>query len=369
VALSGQLRSADDGVYRPILRARRGELTALCHVDPSIAARITPVLEPAATAKGPARDTDDLARLIHETRPATPAIAVDLGHLPDPDDHLRSPILDLAEDLAGRDTTMLPVVRAFDSDRRLIEHGLAARMHAGRAVVRFRPRLDAPDAATATRTCERIWRGTGLGADRCDLLVDLADVGCGARAAHVEEHARRIVRWARRHPWRSVTLASGAMPPDLDGLPTDEAVRLWRWDALLWRRVAGPGIGYGDYGVTSPTRRDGIHHRPLPTVRYTADDAWWIYRWARRGARSDDRFADLCRTLVGSAHWPAEGARFSWGDAEIARRARCGRGAGTPSSWTAWATSHHLAHVVAELAGPHDRAAAPPRTVRRRKTG
>jgi hypothetical protein len=25
-------------------------------------------------------------------------------------------------------------------------------------------------------------------------------------------------------------------------------------------------------------------------------DAWWIYRWARRGTRSDDRFAELCRT-------------------------------------------------------------------------
>ncbi len=87
-------------------------------------------------------------------------------------------------------------------------------------------------------------------------------------------------------------------------------------------------------------------HRQLPTLRYTDEQNWWIYRWARRGGRGDDRCHDLCRTLVGSAHWPAAGARFSWGDAEIARRARTAPGAGSSASWMSWSTSHHIAHVL-----------------------
>jgi hypothetical protein len=132
------------------------------------------------------------------------------------------------------------------------------------------------------------------------------------------------------------------------GVPLVPVLRPYegRLDARVWGRLREPGLGYADYGVTSPVRRAGVpYHRQLPTLRYTAERDWWIYRWARRGGRSDDRCHDLCRTLIGSPHWPALGARFSWGDAQIARRARSARGAGSSSGWMAWSTSHHLAYV------------------------
>jgi hypothetical protein len=159
-----------------------------------------------------------------------------------------------------------------------------------------------------------------------------------------------VVRWARSLPWRSVSVASGAMPPNLDDLPTDQAVMIGRLDARVWARLGEPGVGYADYGVTSPVRRLGVQrHRQLPTLRYTAEHDWWIYRWSRRGGRSDDRCHELCRALVASAHWPAAGARFSWGDAEIARRARTAHGGGSSASWISWSTSHHIAHVLQTL--------------------
>ena len=140
------------------------------------------------------------------------------------------------------------------------------------------------------------------------------------------------------------------MPANLDDLPTDRPVSVGRLDARVWTRLGESGVGYSDYGVTSPVRRLGVQrHRQLPTLRYTADDHWWIYRWARRGGRSDDRCHDLCRTLVRSPQWPAAGARFSWGDAEIARRARTAHGGGSPASWMSWSTSHHIAHVLDSL--------------------
>jgi hypothetical protein len=161
-----------------------------------------------------------------------------------------------------------------------------------------------------------------------------------------------VLRWARSAPWRSVAVAAGAMPPNLDDLPTDEPVPVGRLDAQVWTRLSEPGIGYADYGVTSPVRRLGINHRQLPTLRYTAERDWWIYRWARRGGRGDDRCHDLCRTLLDSPQWPATGARFSWGDAQIARQARSARGAGSSANWIAWSTSHHIAHVLHALPAP-----------------
>lgn len=339
--------SAPEGLYRPLLRARRGELTALHHLDPAAAQRVVPILE----LSGPCGNETPghLVQLVRELPPATGVLAVDLGNLPDPDDVLRSPPLDVAEALDGGGVAMVPVVRAYDSDRRLIEHGLAARMHGRGAVLRLQPHVDAANPPAATAVTERVLRGTGLDAEQLDLVIDLAETACRSHAERFEEQVRRIVRWSRTVSWRSVSIAAGAMPPNLDDLPTDQPVAVGRLDARLWSRIAEPAVGYADYGVTSPVRRLGINHRQLPTLRYTADSDWWIYRWARRGGRSDDRCYDLCRTLVSSRQWPAAGARYSWGDAEIARRARTARGAGTPSTWMAWSTSHHIAHVLRTL--------------------
>ena len=331
--------SLQDGLYRPILRPRRGELTALSHLDAGDAARVMPILE---------LDPDTrLVPLIRQLPPRTGAVAVDLGGVPEPVDRLVAPSLDLAEALADLGVAMLPVLRAHESGPRLAAHGLAARMHLRRAVVRLRPHVDAGTPAAADAVTERLLRGAGLELEEVDLLIDLAETTCSARVDEVEERCRRLLRWARGRPWRSVSVASGSMPPNLDDLPTDQPVAIGRRDTRAWSRLGEPRVGYADYGVTSPVRRHGVRrHRQLPTLRYTAEQDWWIYRWARRGGRSDDRCHDLCRTLVTSAHWPAAGARFSWGDAEIARRARTARGGGSPASWMSWSTSHHIAHVL-----------------------
>ena len=114
--------------YRPILRPRRGELAALSHLDPRDAARVLPILELEA---GPG-----IVPLIRRFPPQTGAIAIDFGAVPEPRDPLTLPSLDLAEELAELGVAMLPVLRAYDTDRRLLAHGLAARMHLRRAVLR-----------------------------------------------------------------------------------------------------------------------------------------------------------------------------------------------------------------------------------------
>ncbi|GIF19109.1 hypothetical protein BJ973_006155 [Actinoplanes tereljensis] len=332
---AGSLR---DDAYRPILRPRRGELAALSHLTAGDAARVMPILE---VEPGPS-----ILPLIREMPPRTGAIAIDFGALPED----RVDPITMAESLADLGVAMLPVLRPYQSSRLLSDHGRAARMHLRRAVLRLQPHADAGNPAEATEVTERLLRWSGLVVEEIDLLIDLAETACVSHADTVEEQCRRVLRWARGMPWRSVSVASGAMPANLDDLPTDLPVTVGRLDARVWARLGEPGIGYADYGVTSPVRRLGVQrHRQLPTLRYTAEHNWWIYRWSRRGGRSDDRCQDLCRTLVHSAHWPAQGARFSWGDAEIARRARTARGGGSSASWMSWSTSHHIAHVLSTL--------------------
>ncbi|CCH16309.1 beta family protein [Micromonospora lupini] len=328
---------AAEPVYRPILATRRrGELEALNHLDPAVAPLLAPILEIGTVD----RSTRDALRRL----PVGLLPAVDVTGLPDSAD----------TELARWDVPLMPVIGLAEGDRRLVTHGTAARAYARRALIRLRVAQDRAGPDADTTAVERIWRFTGLAPEECDLLVDAGDVCCPADVRVAEPRVRRLLDWARRHAWRSATVAAGGMPPTLSRLPTDEPTRLERWDWQLWRRLTDVGVDYGDYGVGPALAEHGDPGDRMLTVRYTADDGWWVYRWSRRGGRGDDRFADLCRTLVAAPHWSRAGAAFSWGDHELLRRARRGAGAGSVANWTAWSTSHHLAHVLAALVRPDD---------------
>ncbi|OKI89215.1 beta family protein [Micromonospora sp. CB01531] len=318
-------------VYRPVLNGRRGELEALAHLDEVTAPLLAPVIDIHAVEP---YTVDLVGRL-----PAGLLPSVDVSALPD------GP----RSELVRWGVPLVPVIGLAESHRRLVAHGAAARAHVQRAVLRLRTGQDRAGPDATTGAVERVWRLARLVPEQCDLLIDAGDVCCPADVRLAEPRIRRLAEWARRHAWRSVTLVAGAMPPTLARLPTDEPVRLDRFDWLLWQRLADLGVGYGDYGVCCAVPdAEGPGDR-LPTLRYTTDEAWWLYRWSRRGGRGDERFADLCRTLVAAPHWPVAGAGFSWGDHEILRRARRGAGAGSTANWIAWSTSHHLAHVLAAL--------------------
>ncbi|HEX7746664.1 MAG TPA: hypothetical protein VF462_15560, partial [Micromonosporaceae bacterium] len=264
VALSHQRSGV---AYWPVLRARRGELEALAHFGPTLGAVVAPVLQVAATARGP---LDSAARFVQELRSRTPAgsdLAVDLAELDD--DGGRSIARDVAGWLADCKISMIPVLRLGDSGHRLAEHGAAARTHLDRAVVRFRPDECAPGAADALAAVHRLCHRSRLAPEQCDLLIDLGAVRSAAAAREAETAVRRIVGWLRRLPWRSMVVVAGAMPPSLAGLPTDEPVRLWRWDQALWARVADLGLAYGDYGVVAPVPAVTDNGGTTPTIRYT----------------------------------------------------------------------------------------------------
>src|SRR3954447_1413364 len=224
--------SPRDDVYRPILRPRRGELAALSHLAPGDESRVIPILE-----VEPGRG---ILPLIRQLPLRVRAVAIDFSSVPEPRGLLWRPALDLAESLADLGVAMLPVLRAHESNRRLTAHGLAARMHLRRAVLRLQPHVDAGNPAEANAVADRLLQGAGLEAEEVDLLIDLAETACVAHADAVEERCRRVLRWGRGQPWRSVSVASGAMPANLDDLPTDQPVSVGRLDARVWARLGEP---------------------------------------------------------------------------------------------------------------------------------
>ena len=84
-------------------------------------------------------------------------------------------------------------------------------------------------------------------------------------------------------------------------------------------------------------------------IRYTTDDATLVPRAVgaviQEGA---EQYRQLCRLLVAQPEFA--GRDFTWGDHQIAE---CADGIGEPgwqNQWRGAGTSHHLRHVVEQLA-------------------
>jgi hypothetical protein len=334
-------------VYMPILKGREGELKAFARLPGTFAPSILPIFEVPPASRNPINDAYAFTKKARESVPSGMTIAVDFSHLGDPDRGWRGPLRDIAEDFALWGVPIRPVLHLHDSSRRLAEAREATEMHTGKAVVRLGGDIADPDDEVAEGRLAELCRQAGTTIEQSSLVLDFSEIRSVRDLGRVEPLVRKCVAWARRYPWESITVAAGAMPKTLADLPTNTATPMPRHDLALWKRLREPDLGFGDYGIAHPEMSTG-GWVPIPNLRYTDDDAWWIYRWARDG-NGNKAMYDLCASLVAAAHWPADGAAYSWGDGEIARCAEGFGGPGTPMLWRAWGTAHHLSHVLRTL--------------------
>ncbi|MFF4246950.1 beta family protein [Streptomyces sp. NPDC001822] len=341
--------------YVPILKAKAGEFQALEHATPEVRSRMRPVLE---LVPDPELVRDQLETFSDRAMDAIPTgvvLTVDCGALPASrvlEGASGGPIARLSESLGLRGVDMRPVIRTTDTADVLHEAADASRSHQRGACLRV---ATGPDE---TAPNEEQIRGTlrtlRLDPEEVDLLIDAGPVQPGPAVGGLAERVMKLLDLLSQWQWRHECVASGAFPANLTGFPHGRATPVVRQDLELWKRVAhhwhGQTPDFGDFGVTHPRMPAQSRGTPDPNMRYTTPDNWQVFVYPRVSPGNDDFFT-LSRDLVSSPHWPATGPRTSWGDArlhECAHRQRAKAGGGT--QWRAWATSHHLAMVTAELA-------------------
>jgi hypothetical protein len=340
--------------YMPILKGRTAEFRALCHAASPVTAVVMPLLEvipdERATLHGSVMNFGD--RLM-DAAPKDMVFAVDCRYLDRQGGRGSGSLSLVARDVHDRGIVMVPVFSlARDQDFASIRQ--ATHLHDAGGCLRL-------DGERAVRyvtdrgegRASEVLQAAGLRAAQVDLVIDMGEVSTEAAMRRAAGAAHAGVEWARRGAWRSVTLASGAFPESISGLPVRESTPVPRWDAVLWAEAAaGPGgrtdTGYGDYAVSCPRLSRGFS--PLPNLRYTGKRHWHVYRYPTDPTGGMSTFHDLCRDVVSSAHWPDQGSSFSWGDEQIELRARTRNMPGNAAKWRAFGTSHHLAVVASRLA-------------------
>lgn len=329
-------------VYTPILKSRAGEMSAIRHLAPEQVAHLLPIVEvvPSGSGRTVEQFLSRAARFPNELR-----FGLDLRHvLGDGGGALL--LRELAAGLPML-VSLLPVVHLDDDPALLAEAADTARRHADEAIVRLPANGPPYDDIATQRELDRLCARTGLAVEQCHLLIDADAVASDRDVSVVEPEVRKRVSWAKRFAWRSIIVAAGAMPGNVRQAGFRTPTPVHRWDLELWNRVRDLGVRYADYGIAHPGPVER-GWRPPPNLRYTDDEVWWVYRWpGGEAARATMR--ELCRVLTHSEHWPSDGESFSWGDERIAACAAGRAGPGNATSWRAWGTSHHLAHVVARL--------------------
>ncbi|UGQ46158.1 beta family protein [Massilia endophytica] len=188
----------------------------------------------------------------------------------------------------------------------------------------------------------------------CVVLVDLGDVS-KASVPDVLGDAETAIDAVRSIGFETVVIAGSSMPATIN-LAVDEPdavgciprIEMMAWKAIFEDRN-DLKIVFGDYAVRNPDALDGV---PAPhanaKIRYTISNQTFVVRGhSKKITRLAIQNTELACILVSSHHYM--GPTFSWGDSQILQ---CSVGAvemGSPTTWIAIDSNHHIQAVLTEV--------------------
>lgn len=194
--------------------------------------------------------------------------------------------------------------------------------------------------------------------ENTDLLVDLRIVDQDTDAVSI---ADRLAALPHLNKWRSFIVSSGVFPKDLTNFAAGEAHSLDRFDLKLWNALRETGRLprlplFSDYTIQHPVY-EYVAAIGSASVRYTADDAWWIFRGKRPGLINPktkekgpgrEQYIAHARTIVNRDFYKKKD--FSFGDAEIARIADPdNQKPGSPTTWLTIGMNHHITLTAGQI--------------------
>jgi hypothetical protein len=165
--------------------------------------------------------------------------------------------------------------------------------------------------------------------------------------------------------WLTVSVASGAFPPDLQGFQPGNR-KIPRNDWLAWKKAIEQNKSrlrkpsFSDYTIQYGLYKEPIDGcNPSVSIRYTLDEDWLIMRGEAVRGRADSNHNEQ---RPGREQWNAHaqllcddenlfyGESFSWGDAFIREKSVKTENHGSPEIWLRAGINHHMTVVSRQIA-------------------
>ena len=350
--------------YVPILWAKDGEYGALRQLEPSVKAQLTPLLEippipwnyeSDSPSKTIDKHLEKTADRIQRAWGADAQVLVDFEWI-DPATRMRDgvhPLTHLFGEARTLELRLVPVVTLARDGA--YQAAVAAAVRADRQGACLRLQPDDVNERNLGAKILDLLRALGVSVAQADLIIDVRGVGPKVIDATVESVRDTLGLIPRVDGWRSLVLAGTGFPTTLAGMRPLDVTRVARAEWTLWRRLAKQ-LGhrripvFGDYGISSPAPPDVDPRimKPSASVRYTADDAWVVFKGQNVKDYGYDQFHDVCRRVLRAPEY--SGREFSWGDRYIHDCAKRQASRGNLTTWRKVGTCHHLTFVVDQTA-------------------
>ena len=350
--------------YVPILKAKKGEFSALRNLPGEVASKIIPVLDIPMPGE---RSGDTAEEAITKTAYAMgkawhgrPAFIDIAKWKPNARTANRVHVLEYAVSAISEQGVIPYAIVAYDrwDD---VEYSQALRSIGVTFGQRFCLRLNAEaledmrDPEFFLDHLEHIISSLGLAPEETNAIIDFGDVGQSS-VPDLLERTDIAIDLLQEIGFQTIIIAGGSMPEFVNGAvgKPNQVGMVHRMEMLLWKAIysdrRSDSVVFGDYGIRSPNAMDGIistHNNGK--IRYTVENQFFILRGqSKQLMRLGLQQKALSALLVNSPHFM--GAGFSWGDNTIVECSDpSSKYMGGPTEWIGIDTNHHIHAVLAEV--------------------
>lgn len=351
--------------YRPILRFKRGEQTALANLSDAHKAATKPLLNlPSHEFNPPSGgDTDGTfdQRIIQNADQLSSIwaghhAAVDLGDI-DPDARCAGgthPVRSFFERIVASEhpPNVSPVLRMGSDNSYAAAVASVCSDFETSPVFRMTP--DDLAEPEIEEIVTNMLDQCGIEPSNAEFVVDLGYIETTGRSIITARGALSAVPFVDH--WATVTLAAGSFPENLSGFAVGtHLIDRHEWGVWLANQtVMGREVCYGDYATIHPIPvEDGLDPRtmnPTASVRYTYEDSWVLLRGQgtrTRGGQGFAQFLGHADTITAMPQY--RGAPFSFGDGKIMRIHQRSENQGNLETWITIGVNHHIAEIVGQL--------------------
>ena len=340
--------------YVPVLKMKRGEKRALRLIDPSLHARITPLLEVVEITEGKTLEEHlntafaDLAESLHPYQ----RCFLDQRELADLGDVASDAVFNTA---CQRGIVFTPVTGVSGG-----RHAAVALKY-GRKGVALRLTREELERGGLRQRVTGFIRDYDVTLEDTDLIVDL-----GAVESLVPEGVARLAEaFLHEVPsiraWRTLTLSGCAFPLSMRGGEPDSYAVSERSEWLAWKYLHGERVrlarlpAFSDCAIQRPEGVEGFDFRLMEisaVVRYTMTEEWLLIKGqSTRRIPAKYQFPDLATRLVyGYLKRSFQGDSHCAGCRQAKRAADGDGGFGSAEVWRRLGTIHHITTVIEGLA-------------------
>jgi hypothetical protein len=226
-------------------------------------------------------------------------------------------------------------------------------------------RLALPEwpSSTGKRALDQLLSDIGLQPDAVDLVLDVGDEVSGAPNVTVTAVRTELATLPYVHDWRSLTVAAAGFPPPPLAFGKGLSV-IDRQDWAAYTAVVnGPALPrvptFADYGIAHPDPTVDIDPKLMSisaSFRYTVDAAWIFAKGELFKGRAGLGQGGTALVPVAArlcAHPLFAGAGHCIADGWLTDVASGQTSGGNPELWRRAGTTHHLTHLISEIATLH----------------